>query len=74
MNAPMPEWSGNMLALNRITLYDAICGTDNVVYDTLIGYLCKYIYRVLLNKTEYVDNSKIRQDLIRELCFIQKKL
>ena len=57
-----------------ITLYDVICGTDNVVYDTLIGYLCKYIYRVnLLNKTEYFDNSKIKQGFTRELCFIQKK-
>ena len=57
----------------NITLYDVICRTDNEVYDTLIGYLCKYIYRVnLLNQTEYADNSKIKQDLIRELCFIQK--
>ena len=57
MNALMPKWSGNMLALKikkNITLY-VICGMDNVVYDTLIGYLCNYIYRVnLLNITEYM--------------------
>ncbi len=46
----------------NITLYDVLRGTDNVVYDTLIGYLCNYIYRVnLLNKTEYVDNSKLNK-------------
>ena len=70
MNVPMPEWSGNILALKNnknITFYNVICGTDNVVYDTLIGYLCSYIYGVnLLNKTEYVDNPKIKQDLIPE--------
>ena len=35
----------------NITLYDVICGTDNVVYDTLIGYLCNYRVN-LLNKTK----------------------